>query len=254
MADTKSGLSRANKVDEMNTVLLEPAYVLHRRSYRETSFLLELWTPQYGRLSAIARGARCARSPSQGLLQAFTPLMVSWTGKGELKTLTHVEAQAPFLSLHGEYLFAGFYLNELLSYLVQKWDPYPSLYVAYEQALQALAQVQHEKVWERPIAEILRLFEMRLVTELGYGIFPPATDGGLSAFAAERYYRFIPEQGLVPATPGVPGEVFLGQHLKAIATANWQDDAILRAAKRLMRCVLAPLLGTRPIYSRYLFL
>ncbi len=238
----------------MNAVLLEPAYVLHRRAYRETSFLLELWTPQYGRLSAIARGARKARSASQGLLQAFTPLIISWTGKGELKTLTHVESRAPYAPLSGEYLFAGFYLNELLSYLLQKWDPYPSLYAAYQQALQALVQVQHEAAWERPIAKVLRTFEMRLVTELGYGIFPAAMRAGEPAFAADAYYRFMPEQGLVLDPNATPGEAFLGQHLSAVAGADWRDDAVLRTAKRLMRCVLTPLLGARPIYSRYLFL
>src|SRR5579864_5526181 len=108
----------------MKRIDLQPACVLHRRPYRETSFLVDLFTPDYGRLTAVAKGARKIKSGIQGLLQPFLPLVVSWTGKGELMTLTHTELapqQTP-CQLRGDCLFAGFYLNELLVCLLQKWD------------------------------------------------------------------------------------------------------------------------------------
>ena len=79
----------------MRRVSLQPAYVLHRRSYRETSFLIELLTPEFGRITVSARGARQRKSTAQGLLQPFTPLMVAFAGKGELMSLSDVDA-------HGE--------------------------------------------------------------------------------------------------------------------------------------------------------
>src|SRR4051812_48805305 len=106
----------------MKPVLLQPAYVLHRRDYRESSFLVELFALEYGRLTVIARGARKAKSLLPGLLQPFIPLLVSWSGKTELLTLTHAEAHGEIKNLHGDCLFAGFYLNELLMCLLQKWD------------------------------------------------------------------------------------------------------------------------------------
>ena len=65
----------------------EPAFVLHAYPYRETSLIVEAFTPNYGRVAMVARGARRPRSEMRGLLQAFQPLTLSWAGTGELKTL-----------------------------------------------------------------------------------------------------------------------------------------------------------------------
>src|SRR6185437_9440208 len=122
----------------MKHVLLQPAYVLHIRSYRETSLLVELFTPEYGRLTVIAKGVRQSKSVLAGLLQPFVPLLVSWSGKHELMTLLHAEANGSAKYLKGECLFAGLYLNELLMYLLQKWDAHLNLFSAYENTLTSL--------------------------------------------------------------------------------------------------------------------
>src|SRR5687767_7577244 len=105
----------------MINVTQQQAYVLHRRPYRESSFLIELFTLDHGRMSVIAKGARKAHSGALGLLQPFTPLWINCRGRGELLTLTHYETQGVAQSLQGECLFAGFYINELLIALLQKW-------------------------------------------------------------------------------------------------------------------------------------
>lgn len=239
----------------MKNVLLQPAYVLHRRPYRESSFLVELLTPDYGRLTLIAKGVRKARSPQQGLLQPFVPLLVSWVGKIELMTLTHVEMHAQanrsHSSLQGECLFAGFYLNELLIGLLQKWDAHPVLYTAYEKALSALQVPRLEQ-------KALRSFEKCLLEELGYGLFSKSDLSLSNTFAADQYYRFIPEQGFVLSELGdaaqAKSNIFSGKSLLAIAREDWEQEETLQDAKRLTRFLLAPLLGNRPLYSRQLFM
>ena len=175
----------------MKQVLLQPAYVLHRRSYRESSFLVELFTPEHGRLTVVARGVRKPRSATPGLLQPFIPLLVSWSGRGELMTLTQVEANGDVKHLQGECLFAGFYLNELLMCLLQKWDAHALLYTIYEKAVTAL---------QAPILEqkTLRSFEKVLLEELGYGLLPKSDISLHNTFVADRFYRFVPEQGFIP--------------------------------------------------------
>lgn len=227
-------------------ILLQPAYILHRRAYRETSFLLDLFTPEYGRLSAISKGARQIKGGTQGLLQPFTPLLVSWTGKGEIMTLTHVELRGEVRQLQGECLFAGFYLNELLAALLEKWDAQPSLFIAYQQTLN---QLQGKNLDQR----VLRTFEKRLIEELGYGILPKA-DVSRHNIQPAQHYRFIAEQGFVLVAGGSGAGVFSGRSLLAIAEENWLDDEIIRDAKRLTRMILAPLLGVRQINSRKLFI
>jgi DNA repair protein RecO (recombination protein O) len=235
----------------MKRVLLSPAYVLHRRSYRETSYLVELFTPEHGRLTVVARGVSKPRSSTQGLLQPFTPLLVSFAGKGELMSLTQVEANGVMKQLHGECLFAGFYLNELLMCLLQKWDAHATLYTTYEKTLTAL---QSDKLEEKT----LRLFEKKLLEELGYGLLPKSELSLHNTFSPERHYRFIPEHGFVLCDEAVEfantGNIFSGKSLIAIAKEDGDNEDWLFDAKRLIRFVLAPLLGERPIYSRRLFM
>jgi len=236
----------------MKRVLLQPAYVLHRRSYRETSFLVELYTPDHGRISVLARGVRKLKSSTSGLLQPFFPLLVSWAGKGELMTLTHVESHGEAIRLEGECLFAGFYLNELMMCLLQKGDAHPGLFAVYEKAIAALQSTVLEQ-------KTLRSFEKYLLEELGYGLLPKSDQTLHNMFLADQFYRFIPDQGLIPdnlgdqLNSGALTNVFSGKSLIAIAKEQWDDVDALRDAKRLTRFVLAPLLGNRPLYSRQLF-
>jgi len=233
----------------MKRVALEPAYVLHRRSYRETSFLIEIFTKQYGRISLVARGARKARSALQGILQPFIPILISWAGNGELMTMTHAEPYGEVKQLQKECLYAGFYLNELLLGLLHKWDAYPHLYQIYAQTIAVLQNNQLEE-------KTLRLFEKNLLEELGYALLPKSSDLK-NEFLPDAYYRFVPEQGFVlsPASHSDPAQsrVFSGKNLIAIAEENWHTES-LQDAKRLIRFVLTPLLGARQIHSRKLFM
>lgn len=234
-------------------ILLQQAFLLHRRAYRENSFLIELFTKDYGRLTCIVRGARQKYAHSLGMLQAFVPLLVSWGGKNDLKYLSHVELHGPPASLKGMTLFAGFYLNELMIGLLHKWDPHPALYDQYEQTLNVL------KIG--PLSEVaLRAFEKNLLEELGYGLLPKTNEALYQTFSEIAYYRFIPEQGFElvnlngPISSHLPFNFFLGKNLISIAQNNWNSAAILHDAKRLMRLALQALMGTRELHSRKLFI
>jgi DNA repair protein RecO (recombination protein O) len=234
----------------MNKVQLEKAYVLHRRPYRETSSLVDIFTPDHGRLTLIAKGVRQVKSQTQGLLEPFVPLLISWSGKSELMSLTAVEARGEVRRLYGECLFAGFYLNELIMSLLEKWDAHPKLYYAYEKAINGL---QEKKLEEK----VLRSFEKCLLEELGYGLLPTSVNELDTVFQLDKYYRFIPEQGFILSELGdqsqAKSNIFSGKSLVAIAKEDWFDSDVLNDAKRLIRFVLTPLLGGKEIYSRKLF-
>lgn len=227
----------------MNRVALQRAYVLHRRQYRETSLLLDVLTVDYGRVGVIAKGVKRPKSGLQGLLQPFVPLVISWVGRGELMTLTHAESVGELKPLIGECLFSGFYLNELLVALLQKWDPHTRLFQAYEQTIMWL---KANKLKE----SVLRSFEKCLLQELGYGLFENED------FNEQLFYRFIQDHGFVESAAGVSSDgvnIFSGRNLQAIADENWFDQSVLLDAKRLTRLLLAPLLGQKQVYSRQLF-
>ena len=97
----------------------EPAFVLHRRPFSESSLVVELFTRNLGRVAALAKGARRPGSPLR-LLDPFQPLLIGMSGRGELPTLTHAEADGCAYALAGGALFCGFYLNELLLRLLER--------------------------------------------------------------------------------------------------------------------------------------
>lgn len=230
-------------------VLLQPAWLLHSRPYRDSSQLLDVFTLDHGRLGLVARGVhRRSRGGSIGaLLQAFRPLLLSFGGRGELLQLHAVEAPSASLPLAAERLFSGLYLNELLVRLLQRHDPHPELFAAYGTALEALAGSE-------PPGPPLRHFERQLLDTLGYHLQPDVDASSGNTVRPDASYRFHPETGLWPAGVAEPGPepVFEGRHLLAIARGNYAGEHA-SAARALLRQALAVHLGDRPLRSRELF-
>lgn len=223
-------------------VTLEPAWVLHRYPYRDSSLLLEVFTREHGRLGLVARGARSAKSRWRGQLQGFTPLLLSWSMRGELGTLTDLEMQGLPGPCGGRQLLSACYLNELIMRLMTRHDPHPALFVAYAEALGNLG------VNEEPA---LRLFEKCLLQELGYGLLlDREADTGLPVSADNRYeYRL--ERGPVRCdNEDGSGLVLRGSSLLALSNGALDDPVACREAKQLMRAALSLYLGGRPLRTR----
>lgn len=227
-------------------VELEPAYVLHARPYRETSLLLELFTVGHGRVGLVGRGARGQRSALRGQLRPFQPLLVSWTGRGELGTLTGAEATAAARLTTGRLLAGGLYLNELLVRLLARNDPHPALFDSYAETLEALGRGASPE-------PSLRVFEKRLLAELGYALVLDRDSEG-SVLRPNVLYHYHLESGPEPAERvSEVGLVLHGTTLMALDRGSFEDDRSLAEAKRLTRAALGYYLGSRPLRSRELW-
>lgn len=237
-------------------VLLQPGYVLHRRPYRDSSLLLDVFTPEFGRVGLVARGARQAKSRSQALLQSFHPLLVSWSGNGELANLNAVESAAAAHWLTGPALMSGLYLNELLARLLHRFDPHPELYSSYETALAALVRASQDRAGVA-LEPVLRIFEKRLLAELGYGlVLEYEADTGRPVEAGQVYAYHLgegPVRWSDEAAAQANALLIRGAGLLDLAREDLADAGSLREAKRLMRAALAAHLGNKPLASRRLF-
>lgn len=225
-------------------VELEPAYVLHGRLYRETSLLLDCFTQNHGRVSILAKGARRPKSASKGLLQPFKPLLVSFVGRGELKTLTHVELHGPIVNLQGERLTCGLYLNEVLARLMHPQAPSPEVFDVYASALVSLGTGEH-------FHSALRLFEKHLLLGLGYElILSHDVDG--QPIEADALYQYHPETGAVQSLPSRTQKLIRGQTLIDLADDDLSDPQSCLESKMILKSSLARLLGDKPLHSRSL--
>ncbi len=209
----------------------EPAYLLAQRPYRESSQLLEVFSRNHGRVGLVARGARGPRSRLRGVLQLFTPLLLSWSESGELGTLGAAETDGAAVVLSGERVFHGWYLNELLLKLTERHDPHPWLFRDYILALAELPGPGGEAA--------LRVFEKRLLAEMGYAL--PLT----AELEPQRRYRFDLEQGAQPATPA--DDSYAGASLIALAQEQLETREALRDARKLLRAALQRQLAGREL-------
>lgn len=232
---------------------LEAGYVLHTRPWRDTSLLVEFFSRDLGRIAFIARGAKSRKSrggSASALLQPFTPLQCSWSGRSQLRTLTGCEAMDAALPLKGRRLYSGMYMNELLIRLLQPEDPHRKLFDHYAAVLALLAESEQSEE-EIP----LRRFELVLLEELGYGF--DLLNDGLSGDLVEpdSWYHFDEEHGMVLAPDQTSDRLprYRGADLESISQGDFSGSARI-CAKRLMRQALSTHLGDRPLRSRELFL
>ena len=235
----------------MRRDVVERAWVLHTRPYRETSLLLELFTPESGRIGAVLRGGRKPRR-GDARVEPFLALAGGLRGRGELRTLTQVDVIERSV-LRGQALYAGFYLNELVIRLVEREDPQGRLFSEYEGALRVLARLpaDADSIGFEPV---LRRFEFALLELLGYGL-DFATDLNGAEVNTARNYLVRPDAGVELALGSVAEDavVVSGRVLLAIEAGAFADADVLRGAKRVARAALAPHLGARPLASRALF-
>ena len=224
-------------------VSLQAAWILHRYPYRDSSLLLEVFSCEYGRIGLIARGARSAKGRWQNQLQMLRPLLLSWSMRGELGTLTGVDSRGSGMAVFpGRQVLCACYLNELLMRLLTRHDPHPELFAAYEDALLMLGTTEEQA---------LRLFEKRLLQALGYGLLLDCEYDSGAAVLAENLYEYRMEKGPVRCRQAADNGIFLqGASLLALHGDNLQDPQACREVKKLMRAALALYLGERPLRTR----
>ena len=223
---------------------LDPAYVLHTRPWRETSLIVDAISHQHGRVALVARGARRQASAVKTRLVPFQPLLLSWYGKGELKTLHGAEWQGGALALRGHALMCGFYLNELLLRLLPPGDVHERLFETYARTLEGLGATTE-------LEPVLRRFELALLTELGYAQ-PLAHGVGGASLEADALYGFEPGVGVT--APRADAPAFSGRTLQELAAGDLSNSVTLAEGKLLLRSLIAHYLGDKPLATRQLLI
>src|SRR5262245_57817188 len=217
--------SHESRVDQ------QPAMVLHSYPWRETSLIVEVFTRDHGRMAVVARGAKRPTSQFRGLLTPFAPLLLSWSGRNEIKSLVRAEWCGGMAPLRGEALLAGFYLNELLVRLLARADAHELLFARYVEALAALATRQNGR------DSVLRSFELELLRETGHApAFDQAADG--APVEPDVIYRVDAERGLVRiglAEPGDDPSCLRGSSALAISRSDFSSPLVANQSKLVLR-------------------
>jgi DNA repair protein RecO (recombination protein O) len=169
----------------------EPAFVLHRYDWSETSLILDVFTRHHGRIALVAKGAKRPSSSFRPVLLPLQPLQLSYGGESEVRTLKSAEWLGGHVMPTGEALLSGYYLNELLMQLLARDDPHPALFDVYASVVRVLAS-EHGEV----LQAALRTFELLLLREIG--LLPQLDRQTLTLAPLDEAaaYTLVPEGGL----------------------------------------------------------
>ncbi len=227
-----------------HVVYLEPAFVLNSRSYRESSLIVDILTRERGKLSMLVKGVKNKKSTEiAALLQPFNALLISFVGNLDgLRVLTNIELESPSIPLKGMRLYCGFYVNELLKYLLHSNAPCPEIFLIYQDFINQL------RVDSENLESSLRLLELKLLENLGYGLQLTYDCVEKKKVIPEKKYSFIPDQGPVESENGF----ICGSTLLALECKKLDNKQTLMESKNLMRYVIDYYLQGRQLKSRSL--
>ncbi len=169
----------------------EPAYVLHRYDWSETSLIVEVFTRHHGRVALVAKGAKRPTSSFRPVLLPLQPLSLAFGGDGDIRTLKSAEWVGGHVMPTGEALLSGYYLNELLMRLTARDDPHSALFDVYAAAVRLLASGDPDALqWALRGFELLMLREMGLLPALNLQTLT------LKPLSPTESYALLPEAGL----------------------------------------------------------
>lgn len=207
----------------------EPAFVLHRYPWSESSLVLEVFTRHHGRIALMARGARRPTSNFRPVLLPLQPLRLDYGGDSEVRSLKSADWVGGHVMPRGEALLSGYYLNELLMRLLARDDPHPALFDIYRQTVQVLSTDASPAM-----AAMLRAFELLLLRDIG---LLPALDQQtltLQPLQSEQVYELSAEGGLrqtmrvhdappAAARGALTGQAWSDLHAALDGHAPWLD-------------------------------
>lgn len=236
----------------------EPAYVLHRYDWSETSLILEVFTRHHGRVAVVAKGAKRPSSSFRPVLLPLQPLSLTFGGDGDIRTLKSAEWVGGHVMPTGEALLSGYYLNELLMRLLVRDDPHPRLFEVYAAAVRLLASGEASALqWA------LRGFELILLKDIGLLPALNAQTLTLKPLSADEHYALVPEAGLqwVPAEDrqALTGAQWLSLHAaladaKPMAALVRDCADLLIQLQRPMRLMLNYHCGVGALRTRQMML
>jgi DNA repair protein RecO (recombination protein O) len=219
----------------------QPAFVLHARAWRETSFIVEVLTQDYGRLALVARGMTGAKKHNQrAALQPMQFIRLNYQLKGEMASMQQVETLDVAPRLQGDFLLSAFYIHELLLKLLPRQDAANDVFDLYRLTRDRLA-MQESLAWT------LRRFERDLLQAIGVGFAFDVSHDGMPCDPAARY-RIDIEHGPVRDSRHNAGSVS-GAALIALANDQMPVGEQLQELRGALRGLIKEQLGNVELKS-----
>ena len=217
-------------------------FLLHQRSYGETSIIADVFTQKSGKISFIAKGAKKPKSKFFGYLVPFQKLKITYSGRSELKTLTSIDRDlASNSNTFSKVSYSLLYINELLMKLLPKDAKHDELFVLYDEFLKKINKNNNLEI-------SLRHFELDLLDMLGYGFDYDSEIDSNEPIEAELSYVFVSERGFRKSN----SSSFKGKDILNIKKRKL-EDVPLKYLKEITTKAIGICLEGKDLTSRKIF-
>ena len=217
-------------------------FLLHQRSYGETSIIADVFTQKSGKISFIAKGAKKPKSKFFGYLVPFQKLEITFSGRSELKTLTSIDRDlASNSNTFSKVSYSLLYINELLMKLLPKDAKHEELFVLYDEFLKKINKNNNLEI-------SLRHFELDLLDMLGYGFDYDSEIDSNEPIEAELSYVFVSERGFRKSN----SSSFKGKDILNIKKRKL-EDVPLKYLKEITTKAIGICLEGKDLTSRKIF-
>ena len=217
-------------------------FLLHQRSYGETSIIADVFTQKSGKISFIAKGAKKPKSKFFGYLVPFQKLEITFSGRSQLKTLTSIDRDlASNSNTFSKVSYSLLYINELLMKLLPKDAIHEELFVLYDEFLKKINKNNNLEI-------SLRHFELDLLDMLGYGFDYDSEIDSNEPIEAELSYVFVSERGFRKSN----SSSFKGKDILSIKKRKL-EDVPLKYLKEITTKAIGICLEGKDLASRKIF-
>ena len=217
-------------------------FLLHQRSFGETSIIADVFTQKSGKISLIAKGAKKPKSKFFGYLVPFQKLKITYSGRSELKTLTSIDRDlASNSNTFSKVSYSLLYINELLMKLLPKDAKHEELFVLYDEFLKKINKNNNLEI-------SLRHFELDLLDMLGYGFDYDSEIDSNEPIEAELSYVFVSERGFRKSN----SSSFKGKDILSIKKRKL-EDVPLKYLKEITTKAIGICLEGKDLTSRKIF-
>jgi DNA repair protein RecO (recombination protein O) len=237
------------------------AIVIRLADFSESSKVVTMFTRDFGKVAALAKGAKRLKSPFEAALDLLAESRVVFLRKSTagLDLLTEAQLISRFRPSGGDLtrLYSGYYVAELLDGSIQEYDPHPELYAVASDTLRSLSADGDPRL---PLLH----FELELLREIGH--LPNFEACSLCHEPVEfgQGARFwVSQGGLICAQCGRPeyehtevhgGTIAVLQRL--VAGDQWRRLAVspqqFKELRRMVTAAVSHVLERKPRMLKYL--
>jgi DNA repair protein RecO (recombination protein O) len=239
----------------------DEAICIRATDYSETSQIVTFFTKASGKISAIAKGSKRAKSAFGGPIEllSYGKIVFSDSQRERLATLTEFEQQSGFEAATSDALAlnCSLFAAELVNKLTDDYDPHPELFDGFAQFLKSVREVADQP---RETISLLILFQLSLLKEIGLQPVLKSCANCKTAFSANwpRCYFSSAANGLIcrDCEGSFPGKISVTKtaanclaDLKLIARA---DEKSLNEIEKVLVSHFTDILGHRPKMAKYI--